>query len=180
VLHLYNRLKQNIPNCLAFIIYNTSESLKGTIGPVCGQEPVVKLLVRHRADVLIQNRNGCTVAHWAASGGNLELCRYLHGVLSVDFSVANHAGNTPLSHALAYRRKDIVKWLIEECKVQDLEDRARLLAIDLNDWDSSDNIVHQSNEKMAMSMDLFGNYEYSPNDDDELQKLQEEFDSILN
>lgn len=30
---------------------------------------IVKLLVRGRADTAKENRNGCTVAHWAASGG---------------------------------------------------------------------------------------------------------------
>lgn len=37
-----------------------------------GTLDTVKLLARHRADATIANRNGCTVAHWAASGGNLE------------------------------------------------------------------------------------------------------------
>ena len=34
-----------------------------------GSLDVVKLLVRNRADTAKANRNGCTVAHWAASGG---------------------------------------------------------------------------------------------------------------
>jgi Ankyrin repeats (3 copies)/mTERF len=37
-----------------------------------GTLETVKLLARHRADATIANRNGCTVAHWATSGGNLE------------------------------------------------------------------------------------------------------------
>lgn len=34
---------------------------------------IVKLLVRNRADTTKQNRNGCSVAHWAASGGGKRL-----------------------------------------------------------------------------------------------------------
>jgi hypothetical protein len=37
-----------------------------------GTLDTVKLLARHRADPTIANHNGCTVAHWATSGGNLE------------------------------------------------------------------------------------------------------------
>ena len=127
-----------------------------------GSFDVVKLLIRHRADVLIQNRNGCTVAHWAASGGNLELCRYLYDILGVDFSIANYAGNTPLSHAMAYGRKDVVRWLLEEVGVQDVGDRARLLAIDMMQWSSGSD---DAKENKDVTMDLFGDYEYSSEDD---------------
>lgn len=30
---------------------------------------IVKFLVRNRADATSVNQNGCTVAHWASSGG---------------------------------------------------------------------------------------------------------------
>lgn len=30
---------------------------------------IVKFLVRNRADATTTNRNGCSVAHWASSGG---------------------------------------------------------------------------------------------------------------
>jgi ankyrin repeat protein len=76
----------------------------GTIG-------TVKLLVRNRADPSSRNRNGCTVAHWAASGGNVEVCRYLRDVAGVDFAVPNKGGNTPLAHAVAFGRADVVAWL---------------------------------------------------------------------
>jgi ankyrin repeat protein len=32
----------------------------------------------------------------------------------VDFSIPNHAGNTPLSHAVAFGRDNVVKWLLED------------------------------------------------------------------
>ncbi|KAG7359247.1 ankyrin repeat domain protein [Nitzschia inconspicua] len=73
----------------------------------------VKLLIRHRAEWDLANQNGCTVAHWAASGGSLEVCHYLHNVVGVDFFVPNHGGNTPLTHAVAFGRTDIARWLKE-------------------------------------------------------------------
>ena len=73
----------------------------------------VKLMVRYRARWDLSNRNGCTVAHWAASGGNLEVCKYLGEVVGVDFFVPNLGGNTPLSHAVAFGRLDVVRWLRE-------------------------------------------------------------------
>ena len=103
-----------------------------------GTIDVVKLLIRHRADATVRNRNGCTVAHWAASGGNLEVCRYLFDVVKVDFSVRNLAENTPLSHAVAYGRFDVAQWLREEICVEDDDDRAKDLAVDFIDWDSND------------------------------------------
>ena len=48
-----------------------------------GTLETVKLLIRNRADSTVANRNGCTVAHWAASGGNVEVCKYLGSVTGV-------------------------------------------------------------------------------------------------
>jgi hypothetical protein len=70
-------------------------------------------MVRTRAEHHIANRNGCTVAHWAASGGNLEVCQYLADIVGVDFFTPNHGGNTPLTHAVAFGRVDVVQWLRE-------------------------------------------------------------------
>ena len=61
-----------------------------------GTLETVKLLVRHRAETNHANRNGCTVAHWAASGGNLRVCQYLYEAVEVDFEVPNLGGNTPV------------------------------------------------------------------------------------
>jgi ankyrin repeat protein len=52
------------------------------------------------------------VAHWAASGGNLAVCQYLSTVAQVDFTTANHGGNTPLSHAVAFGRTAVIEWLL--------------------------------------------------------------------
>jgi hypothetical protein len=79
-----------------------------------GTLATVQLLVRHLADPHGMNRNGCSVAHWAASGGNLEVCQYLHATVGVDFTLANHGGNTPLTHAVAFGRASVVAWLRHE------------------------------------------------------------------
>ncbi|CAN0365349.1 unnamed protein product, partial [Scytosiphon promiscuus] len=59
------------------------------------------------------NANGCTVAHWASSGGDEIVCRYLRSK-GVDFTQRNKGGNDPLNHAVAYGRRDIARWLLEE------------------------------------------------------------------
>ena len=61
-----------------------------------GTLETVKLLVRHRASTDHVNRNGCSVAHWAASGGDLAVCQYLYDTVGVDFSMPNHGDNTPV------------------------------------------------------------------------------------
>jgi ankyrin repeat protein len=102
-----------------------------------GSFDIVKLMVRHRAAIDVCNRNGCTVAHWAASGGSLQVCRYLHDI-GVDFTQPNFAGNTPLSHSVAYGRVDVIHWLKNELKVEDTGSQAMDLALDFFNWDSID------------------------------------------
>eukprot|EP00752_Nemacystus_decipiens_P009786 g8738.t1 len=63
------------------------------------------------ADLAAANANGCTVAHWASSGGDEAVCRYLHSK-GVDFTQQNNGGNDPLNHAVAYGRRDIAAWLL--------------------------------------------------------------------
>ncbi len=103
-----------------------------------GSIEIVKLMIRHRADTSITNRNGCTVAHWSASAGIVEICEYLHNVVKVDFDVKNKAGNSPLSHAVAYGRAEVVQWLREEVNVEDAGE-AHDLALDFVRWEE-DNI----------------------------------------
>jgi ankyrin repeat protein len=98
-----------------------------------GTLETVKFLVRQRADASGRNRNGCTVAHWAASGGNAEVCRYLHDVVGVDFTVPNHGGNTPLTHAVAFGRNEVVEWLLSGCS-DDVDEVAHSLAQDFVEW----------------------------------------------
>ena len=101
-----------------------------------GTLETVKLMIRNRADPLVANRNGCTAAHWAASGGNLEVCKYLADVVGIDFFAPNHGGNTPLTHAVAYGRADVVQFLLERRGNGDVKDDdiAASLAQDFVDW----------------------------------------------
>jgi ankyrin repeat protein len=123
-----------------------------------GSLDVCKLLVRNRADTAVANRNGCTVAHWAASGGNLEVCKYLYRAMKVDFTASNYAGNTPLSHAVAYGRADVVEWLRTEVCADD-EDGIRMtkmaedLALNMVKWNEGDS------ERMKV-YDLFNNEDW--------------------
>jgi ankyrin repeat protein len=97
-----------------------------------GTLETVKFLIRNLADPHVANRNGCTVAHWAASGGSVEACRYLANTVGVDFSLPNHGGNTPLTHAVAFGRIEVVEWLRREIVTHD--DSAAGLAWDFVRW----------------------------------------------
>lgn len=116
-----------------------------------GTLDTVKLLARHRADATITNHNGCTVAHWAASGGNLDgaypvhsqgylmlvcsscgkVCKYLADTFKVDFSIPNHGGNTPISHAVAFGRNKVVEWLLNDASIQGIDHEDEVMALSL-------------------------------------------------
>uniref|UniRef100_A0A7S0NRB7 Uncharacterized protein n=1 Tax=Calcidiscus leptoporus TaxID=127549 RepID=A0A7S0NRB7_9EUKA len=59
------------------------------------------------------NSKGCSAAHWAASGGDLAVCRLLAETRGVDFSAPNLEGNTPLTKAIEHQRAPVVQWLLE-------------------------------------------------------------------
>jgi ankyrin repeat protein len=132
---------------------------------------VVKLLVRGRADTTTCNRNGCSVSHWAASGGSLAVCKYLAEIANVDFSVENYAGNTPLSHAVAYGRSDVVKWLREDIQVEDRGGSAADLAMDFVNWADSGLLVGSTPEEeleRRKVFDLFKDWTHETGEDGEL------------
>jgi len=117
---------------------------------------VVKLLIRNRADAInVANRNGCTVAHWAASGGSLEVCRFLAELVNVNFETENHAGNTPLDHAVAYRRVDVVRWLKEDLGVNDNNGKAMALALDFVNWADMGLVSSTDESQRRQVYDLF-------------------------
>jgi ankyrin repeat protein len=121
----------------------------------------VKLMVRHRAIWQLANTNGCTVAHWASSGGNLEVCKYLHDVVGVDFFVPNHGGNTPLTHAVAFGRVEVVRWLREVAVDTSNEDNdilAAQLAEDFVEWSSelTSSAVIDANKRCSSSRMIIG------------------------
>jgi len=72
------------------------------------------LLTAHRADLRTRNAFGCTVAHFAASGGQLAMCRHLHGTHRVDFLEENGHGHDALAKAVAFRKHDVARWLLDE------------------------------------------------------------------
>ena len=122
-----------------------------------GSLDICKYLIRHKVSVDGQNRNGCTVAHWAASGGNLQLCQYLHTYTDTDFFQPNHAGNTPLSHAVAYQHTDIVQWLLELSQKENNENDIREagnLAWDFVQWQQQQN-DDDSSSNHDNSQDIF-------------------------
>ena len=48
--------------------------------------PALQLLFRNCTDVTdVANRDDCTAAHWASSGGNVRVCQYLADACSVNF-----------------------------------------------------------------------------------------------
>jgi ankyrin repeat protein len=53
---------------------------------------------------------------------------------NVDFTTENHAGNTPLNHAVAYGRYDVVQWLKDGLNVEDSGSSAENLAMDFVNW----------------------------------------------
>ena len=134
-----------------------------------GTLETVKLLVRYRANVHHANRNGCTVAHWAASGGNVDVCRYLHSICGVDFREPNHGGNTPLTHAVAFGRASVVEWLRNEVLTDDLQnDPAALeLAQDFVGWLPTD---ERRRQVMQLFQDVLDYGQESPLDNSETER----------
>jgi hypothetical protein len=76
-----------------------------------GSMDVIKILVARGADPHKKNRNDSNVAHWAAEGGNLETCRYLHDHLSVRFDEEDKEGKAPYNHAASNGHLDVAEWL---------------------------------------------------------------------
>jgi ankyrin repeat protein len=132
-----------------------------------GTLETVKLMIRNRADGMVANRNGCTCAHWTASGGSLEICKYLKTTVDVDFFQPNHGGNTPLTHAVAFGRVEIVKWLREQASGDD-DDVAASLAEDFYTWTDG-------NIKRKQVLQLFRDDYWDPLTEDEAVLEFDEF-----
>ena len=95
----------------------------------------MRTLLAAGADAHVANDRGCTCAHWAAAGGDTATLAYLRDVCRVDLQTPNAAGHTPLEHACAYKRTDIVSWLVSEEVVDPraVEYALRVAALDADD-----------------------------------------------
>jgi ankyrin repeat protein len=75
---------------------------------------LLELLMSVNSDVnYLEMRNifGCTVAHFASSGGCLNMCEKLHN-LGADMKAQNFHGHDALTKAVAFNRNHIVAWLL--------------------------------------------------------------------
>lgn len=61
-------------------------------------EEIVKLLLKKKADVNVQDRNGWTPLHCCASHNNLDICELLLRVEGIDVGVLNKDGTSPLHY----------------------------------------------------------------------------------
>lgn len=67
------------------------------------------------------------------------MCKYLHETTNCDFSTPNKGGNTPLTHAVAFGRADVVAWLRNEVLGNLIVDEeAAKLAKDFVVWTEGD------------------------------------------
>ena len=65
------------------------------------------------ADPHTRNSYGCNAAMWAAQGGApLDLCRYMHAELAVDFTRVNANGQGCLHKAAQRGQQDMCEWLL--------------------------------------------------------------------
>ena len=82
------------------------------------------------------------------------MCKYLHDIVGVDFLIPNHGGNTPLTHAVAFGRLEVVEWLRNEViplssSEDDMDDTmAAQLAQDFAVW-------KQDDERRTRILELF-------------------------
>ena len=91
---------------------------------------LVKQLISNGSDVNVQDENGATVLMWAVYSGNLEMVKYLvsknadcnkKGLLYLDNKGNKYYGSL-LSIAVAINKLSILKFLIEQCKI-DVDDK---------------------------------------------------------
>ena len=84
--------------------------------------PIVQLLCRFyqaKKESCLQHRSvdGDSIMHYAAMGGSLDICKYLHEEWSCPVEVRNHDENHPLHWAAGSGSLDIVRWLVEDLGV---------------------------------------------------------------
>ena len=78
-----------------------------------GSLEMVKMLLDHGADPHLCNDMGCNAAHFAATGGHLDICQYLCDKFSVDIFRQNENGDSALDQAIAFDRRLVVDWMAD-------------------------------------------------------------------
>jgi len=93
-----------------------------------GQIEVVKLLLKHNADVNAKSGEG-TVLMGACFKGNVELATLLikH---HADVNSANDLGTTPLMYAILGQKIELIKLLLDNGAVKDVKERSGKTALD--------------------------------------------------
>ena len=89
---------------LAWAVYGCS----GT-GDLSTLETVASYLTKN--DLHHRNKFGCTAIHWAATGGNVLVLKWLYEK-GLDFNVVNDAGYGAVSKAAYHRHKEALEWLL--------------------------------------------------------------------
>jgi ankyrin repeat protein len=93
-----------------------------------GQIEVVKLLLKHKADVNAKSGEG-TVLMGACFKGNVELAELLMKH-HADVNSANDLGTTPLMYAILGQKIELIKLLLENGAVKDVKERSGKTALD--------------------------------------------------
>lgn len=115
--HLMRNLNNLIVVNQPFIDVNTVLNVWNTtpllIAAEKGNEPMVRLLLLHSADVNYANKTGLTPLLAAAENGHLDLVRQLR-TLGGSVEATTRKGATALSYAISHNRSAVVKLLVED------------------------------------------------------------------
>jgi hypothetical protein len=93
-----------------------------------GQMHVVKLLLKHKADVNAASGEG-TVLMGACFKGNVELAALLIANRA-DVNGANDLGTTPLMYAILSQKIELIKLLLDSGALKDVKERSGKTALD--------------------------------------------------
>ena len=96
-----------------------------------GHVEVARILIKHRANITVQDKDGLTPLHWASRQGRMELTRLLMEY-GADVGIQDKAGLTPLHWAARQGRTDIARFLVDYgmgATIQDQDGSASILAL---------------------------------------------------
>jgi ankyrin repeat protein len=93
-----------------------------------GQMEVVKLLLKHKADVNAKSGEG-TVLMGACFKGNIELAALLIEY-EADVNSTNDLGTTPLMYAILGQNIELIKLLLDNGALKDMKERSGKTALD--------------------------------------------------